>query len=76
LSAAAGRSIRPPASNNIEGEKMVFNAIFNFCLWFVGCLHVIGCVGGLAFVVLFFVYCIRGVNDGNLFWFLRKDDFK
>lgn len=29
----------------------VFNYAFEFFLWFVGCLHVIGCIGGLAFFV-------------------------
>lgn len=29
----------------------VFNWLFEFFLWLVGCLHVIGCVGGLCFFV-------------------------
>lgn len=27
----------------------VFNSVVEFMIWFVGCLHVVGCLGGLAF---------------------------
>ena len=27
----------------------VFNSVVDFTIWFVGCLHVVGCLGGLAF---------------------------
>ncbi|WP_293008555.1 MULTISPECIES: hypothetical protein [unclassified Oscillibacter] len=34
----------------MSGETFLYYAM-NFVLWLVGCLHVIGCVGGLAFFV-------------------------
>lgn len=49
---------------------MFFNILCNLLIAVYGGLHFLGCLGGLFFAVVFFMYAVRGKWDGNLFWFI------
>ena len=52
----------------------MFNLVVNLAIAAVGVLHVLGCIGGLLFLVLAIAYVYQDNADGNLFWFVDRYD--
>lgn len=47
---------------------MLFQHMADFLIWLVGCLHVIGCIGGLAFVVVAMIWLKRHPEVNEFKW--------
>lgn len=55
---------------------MLWNALVNLAILAGGVLQFLGQAGGLIFLVLAISYLYSDREDGNMFWYFEKDEWK